>query len=431
MNKYDIIIFGGGTAGCSAAYTAGKLGFKTLVVEKNIHLGGSITSGLVVPAMKAGNNLINTDFFSKLIYKLNQYNGQITYMNNPGWFNPELAKIALDEILTDAGVEIQFNSCVNTIKKQNKQINGVNISSNILSVYNESCDNTEEKVLSEYIEADYFIDATGNCDFAYKCGCEFLSDKGTQPMSLRFIMDGIDLRRFADWLIEFDTDRDVTTVEEINGQLHLSTAYTWDTDKKWALAPLFDKAVKCGILKDEDRNYFQIFTIPGMPTSIAFNCPRIIYNSNKSEVNSVSNYVIKARQAIYRIANFCKIYLPGFENAFISNIADEIGIRVSRRLKGKYIYTIDDIKSQKKFKNPVLRSDYPIDIHSANKNSSTLKSYNEYELPVESLMSADFDNLFVVGRSISADFMSQGTLRIQPNCFAMAEGLIKYLKNNS
>ena len=66
MAKYDIVVVGGGTAGCAAAYTAGKSGFKTLLVEKNAHLGGSITSGLVVPAMKAGKNQINTDFFNIL-----------------------------------------------------------------------------------------------------------------------------------------------------------------------------------------------------------------------------------------------------------------------------------------------------------------------------------------------------------------------------
>ena len=47
MDNYDLIVVGGGTAGCAAAYTAGKLGLKTLLIEKNIHLGGTITSALV------------------------------------------------------------------------------------------------------------------------------------------------------------------------------------------------------------------------------------------------------------------------------------------------------------------------------------------------------------------------------------------------
>ena len=84
MTKYDVIVVGGGTAGCAAAYTAGMLGLKTLIIEKNIHLGGTITSGLVVPAMKSSENQINTDFYHDLINELRVIGGQVTYQNNPG-----------------------------------------------------------------------------------------------------------------------------------------------------------------------------------------------------------------------------------------------------------------------------------------------------------------------------------------------------------
>ncbi len=241
-------------------------------------------------------------------------------------------------------------------------------------------------------------------------------------------MDGIDLNQFSKWLLKYDPDRNVSTVEQIDGQIHLSTAYTWDTNKEWALAPLFEDAVTKNILKDTDRNYFQIFTIPGMPSAVAFNCPRIIDNTENKDIYHVSNSISEARKSIYRLAEFCKIYFPGFKNAYISNISDELGVRVSRRIRGKYVYTEDDLRTGKKFKNPVLKSDYPIDIHSSDKNSSTLEAVMEYELPVESLMTS-IDNLFVVGRCISADFTAQSALRVQPNCFSMAEGLIKYIKS--
>lgn len=428
MNKYDVIIIGGGTAGCAAAYTAGKLGLKTLLIERKVHLGGTITSGLVVPAMKCGDNQINTEFYSDLTAELNKLGGQATYQDNPGWFNPELTKMALDNLMLKANVEVFFDTHIQDVIVKDRKIKCIIISKEILSVYNDEIESSEEK-LSVSIGARYVIDATGDCEIGKLCGCKFLEEKDEhQPVSLRFMMGGVDVPHFAVWLKNYDPDRNVTTVEDVDGFIHLSTAYTWDKEKKWALAPLFDDAVKKGVLKDHDRNYFQIFTVAGMPTTIAFNCPRIVDYANNLEVKNISKALILARRIIYRLADFCRIYFPGFENSYISNIADMLGIRVSRRIKGKYVYTIDDVKSGKKFEHPVVVSNYPIDVHSKKRGKSTLHIVQDYQLPLESLMSDDIDNLFVAGRCISADFMAQGALRVQASCFSMGEGVAKYIK---
>ena len=428
--KYDVIVIGGGTAGCAAAYTAGRLGLKTLLIEKNIHLGGTITSALVVPAMKSGEHQINTDFYNDLIAELHSIGGQATYLNNPGWFNPELTKIALDTLMAKAGVEVYFDTHIRDVKLDGRKIKSIIISKEMLSVYNETIER-DNKTLSVSIDAKYIIDATGNCEIGKLCGCEFLDGENeNQPVSLRFMMGGVDVPLFAEWLKEYDTDRNVTTVEDINGFIHLSTAYTWDKDKTWALSPLFEDAVAKGILKDHDRNYFQIFTVAGMRSTIAFNCPRIIDYTKTLDVANMSKALQLARKNIFRLAEFCRIYFPGFENAYISNIADMLGIRVSRRIKGKYVYTIDDLKSGRKFEHPVVVSNYPVDVHSDKKDSSTLDMVQDYELPIESLMSADIDNLFVAGRCLSADYMAQGALRVQASCFSMGEAVSKYIKSN-
>ena len=70
-------------------------------------------------------------------------------------------------------------------------------------------------------------------------------------------------------------------------------------------------------------------------------------------------------------------------------------------------------------------------MHSKEKDGSTLEVVKDYTLPLESLMAADIDNLFVVGRCISADFMAQGALRVQASCFSMGEGVAKYLASLS
>mgnify|MGYP001805810695 CR=1 FL=1 len=423
LAQYEVIVVGGGTAGCAAAYIAGKSGLRTLLVEKNIHLGGTMTSGLVIPAMNSSQNQINTDFYKALIKELKPLNGQATYMNNPGWFNPELCKIALDRLMAKANVEVLFDTHIVGVNTLNKEIDGLMLSSNMLSVY---------------IGAKYVVDATGNCDVAKLAGAEFIQNENEfQPVSLRFEMSGINLNTFSSWLLDYDKDRTVTTMQLIDGQIHLSTAYTWDTrpkDKiKWALEPLFLDAVKEKVLKDSDRSYFQLFTIPNMLSSVAFNCPRVYLDTdvNPLDNSDISKALIEGREAIVRIANFCKAYFPGFEKSYISNIADMLGVRVSRRIKGKYVYTINDLKTGKKFENPVLISNYPIDIHSNKKGESVLEhSVVEYQLPMESLMSADFRNLFVAGRCLSADFHAHAALRIQPSCFSMGEGIAKWIKMN-
>lgn len=409
MNKYDVIIVGGGTAGCACAYIAGKLGLKTLLIEKNSFLGGSITSALVIPAMKTSDNAINTEFFDTLYEKLHSIGGAITYSDgNRGWFNPELTKIVLDEMMKDANVKVVFEANIKDIKE------------NLLS-YNVTIDNNNsflsEEVLLNPIETIYLVDATGDAKICEKLNCEFL-EKKLQPINLRFIMSGIDVEKFSSWIMNFDPNRDVTTSCKIDGNTYLSTAYTWDMNQNWALRPLFKQAIEDGILTEAETNYFQLFSVAGTPDSIAFNAPRLL---------NPQNPYVEGRASIYRLSQFCKKYLPGFEKAYISDIANSLGIRVSNRVKGKYVYTQEDLKSGKRFKNPVVVSNYPIDIHSDQKDGSKLeKVYQEYQLPIESLIVKD--NLFVIGRCISTDFEAQGALRIIPSCFSMGEGLAKYLK---
>lgn len=422
-NKYDVIIIGGGTAGVSCAWNCGIRGLKTLLIEKNTYLGGSITSSLVIPAMKSSENSINTDFYDKLYEKLYNLNGAITYCDgNKGWFNPELTKIALDLLMKEARVEVLFESSVHNIIKDENYL---------LSISTEAIDdnnsNLKKQDLLVPIEARYVVDSTGDAKICKILNAKFLDnlENNSQPVSLRFIMSGIDIKRFNEWLINYDSDRDVTTSCTINENIYLSTAYTWDTDKDWALKPLFTKALADGELTEEDTNYFQIFSVAGTTDSVAFNAPRLI---NRSLTRSKA--YTEGRLSILRLSNFCKKYFPGFENAHISSIANNLGVRVSNRVKGKYVYTYNDLICGKNFETPVLKSNYPVDIHSDRKNKSTLqKVEQEYQLPIESLIVDGIDNLFVIGRCISADFKSIAALRIIPSCFSMGEGLAKYLSN--
>ncbi len=419
MEKFDVVVVGGGAAGISCAWNAAKRGLKTLIIEKNIHLGGLITSGLVIPAMNLNSLNINNDFYIELLHLAKQRNSSVTYSDgNKGWFNPELVKSVFDEMLQNVGCKILFNSEILEIEQKNDKFY-IDILHNMLSLR---------------IDTSYLVDGTGNGKIFEKLNLEFLKDtEEKQSLSLRFLMSNINTKKFSEWILEKDKDRSVTTACEVDGQIHFSTACTWDGNRNWALKPLFEQAVKDNVLKPSDTAYFQVFTVPFADGCVAFNCPKLlpaenIENTDYESIYAISELIIEGRKRINRLADFCKKYLKGFENAYVSNIADMLGERESRRVLGKKIFTIEDIISGKKPENIALASDYPIDIHSDKRDRGEL-TYTKHiwYLPLECLISKDYDNLFVVGKCLSAEFKAQAAVRTQINCFSMGEAVAKYI----
>ncbi len=419
---YDLIIAGGGTAGCATAISAAKEGLKVLIIEKNSFLGGSMTGALVLPMMKNslknGTNL-SSDFCDELMALLKETNDSITFSDgNNGWFNPEILKCILDDLCEKYKVKILFESVITDVNQENGSLRSVEVL---------SCGNKKQ------ISAKNFVDATGNGDLAHLCRAKWQNglDNINQAMTLRFIAGNVDLKRFAEFLREIDKNEEVSPIDEIDGQIHLSTACTWDSEA-WALKPLFKKAVAEGVLKEEDAAYFQIFTIPNQPNAVAFNAPRIFSEKSLDPLNpeDVSFALIQGRKSIRRLINFCKKYLVGFENAYISQIAPLLGVRDSRRIEGEITLTEKDILLAKKFENPAAKSNYPIDVHSYEKDKSILNKLKEneyFEIPIEALKVKGFKNLYCAGRNISSTFFAQAALRIIPNCLSMGESLGRYL----
>ena len=267
--KYDLTVVGGGTAGCACAYIAGKLGLKVLLIEKLSYLGGAMTSSLVIPAMKTSSNAINTEFYNTLYENLYNLGGAITYSDgNKGWFNPELLKIVLDRMMTEANVKVIYESDIIKIKKK--------LSSYSATIYDDNL-SFDRKLLSSHIETTYIVDGTGDAKICKKLNYKFFVNKNNfQPINLRFIMSGINSKKFCDWIMNLDKNRDVTTCACIDDKWYVSTAYTWDNNIDWALKSVVTDAINDGVLKEEDINYFQLFSVAGTPDSIAFNCPRIL-----------------------------------------------------------------------------------------------------------------------------------------------------------
>ncbi len=412
-NKFDLVVVGGGTSGVASAYISAKKGIKTLLVEQSDVLGGSITQGLVIPCMNVDTDDINTEFFNDLLNFADKYGARTTYIDgNKAWFNPELLKIVFDAMLSSVKCTVLFSSTPTEII-HNKIFN--------LKI--------KHKLLSLCFASDYIIDATANGEIFKLLNYKFQEKNNLrQATSLRFMLSNIDLETFSDWILNLDKDRNITTVGKIGSDIHLSTACTWDNSKYWALSPIFRQAIQNGDLEYEDSAYFQVFTVAGMPNSIAFNCPRIILNNDEDIFNPFvySKALKQGRERIFRLYNFCKKYLKGFENSYISHISDTLGVRESYRIKGEYTFTKEDIISAKKFENIAFACNYPIDIHSNNKDNDKLEyTKHTYYIPIEALISEDNNHLYGIGRIVSADFEAQAAIRTQMSCFSMGEAAAK------
>ena len=106
----DIAIIGGGVGGCAAAIAAARRGRHVIIFEKGVSLGGLATNGYV-PQIAGGIEGICLEFTKRL-----EAEGQLRklypdkdYYRNPS-FEPEFGKIVLEEMVTQAGARIIYDS---------------------------------------------------------------------------------------------------------------------------------------------------------------------------------------------------------------------------------------------------------------------------------------------------------------------------------
>lgn len=404
---YDVVVVGGGTAGSTAAIASAREGAKTLIVERNTYLGGSAAGAQVTPMMHAG-IIGNSDssYINKFIKKkLKEENyGASDPYENDGWFNPEMLKFILEEEYISSGGRTLYDTEFIDSEVEDGEIKGI-------IVHNRG------GLLK--IRGNVFIDCTGDAELSFKSGvkCFKGSEKSgeNQAVSLRFILGNIDLKHLIDFL------KAIHEPMCLNYPLvEIAAIPSWDRP----LSNIFKKAVEDNKLLKEDIAYFQGFSIPGMEGAMSFNCPEIPYITDSMDPFKLSAAEVTGRNMIRRIYKFLKEDITGFENSYILAVAPMIGIRESRRIKGKYILTEQDYKNKSKFEDAIARTAYPVDVHGDEEKGISLEPLKRgeyFEIPFRSLVPEKINNLLVGGRCISSSFIAQSSIRIQPTCRATGE----------
>jgi hypothetical protein len=143
------------------------------------------------------------------------------------------------------------------------------------------------------------------------------------------------------------------------------------------------------------------------------------------DVDNLDMDILTQLQQEYRIKIWEKLQkirqVPGHEHLFLLDTASQLGVRMSRILKGRYILTLDDTMTFRKFEDVIGISGAWIDIsHGGGKVS--FRNRPEWQIPYRSLLPQNTENLLVAGRCMSAEAALAEDARIIATCLVTGHG---------
>jgi len=383
MKKYDLAVIGGGFAGVAAALAAARAGVKVLIVEKSNCLGGAAVNCLVNPFMPYSTVIDGSRVdLSAGIFKEIKDRLEANHAMSGRSFLEEELKYILNEMVAEANIDLLFHAYICRVEKCDEHIASIVVAS---------------KSGEMQIEADYFIDATGDAQLAYLAGCPTVlgrePDHLCQPMTLCFRVGNVDVEKFY------------------ASRERLKIAH--------------EQSLAAGELINPRENIL-VFKTP-IPNVLHFNTTRVV-RMNPTSPEEVTEAEVLARKQVYEIYDFMKKNADGLENSFLMMTAAEIGVRESRIIVGDYVLTEQDCKNCVKFEDAIAACNYDIDIHNPEGTGTSHYYFPAgayYTIPYRSLIPKGSENMLVAGRCISSDHGAQASYRIMPVvcCIGEAAGV--------
>ncbi len=383
--KYDLIVVGGGFAGAAAAIAAAKEGIDVLLVERYNCLGGAASSALVSPFMSFDTRMPETkekkylcgSLLLEMIREMNPIAG-FAPDSCSCEFDEEILKLVLNRMCQKYGVQLLYNTTVTAAEAIDGRVRA-------LTAF---C-----KGVSFTLEADSYIDATGDAELSVLAGCSYRlgrpADNLCQPMTLSFRLSGVDRPTF------------MANRHKIN--------------------PLYKEFKDKGLIKNPRENLL-IFGNFNQGV-LHFNCTRVV-KRNPTDPFDLTAAELEAREQVFETLYFLKNNIEGFEKARVLSTALHIGIRESRMVEGEYVLTQEDLKSLARFDDAIAVANYDIDIHNPEGEGTShyyFKDGEWYEIPYRCLIPKGMKNLLVTGRCISSTHEAQASYRIMPFCSELGQ----------
>lgn len=412
----DLVVIGGGPSGVMAALAAARMGVTVRLVEQYGCLGGGLTVMGVHPMMtfhnRAGRQLIG-GLAQELVDRLvamgaspGHIPDSIMYNSTLTPFDSEALKGVLDDMVTEAGVEVLFHTMLVDAVRTGGRLSAVTVAN---------------RAGVSRIEANAFIDATGDADLAAKAGVPCFLGRGDgvwQPMTLNFKMAGVDMARvrsFAHahpeefWFKE-GPEQGLAVLDRTPRVSLGGYRLIWQAAKARGEADV----------PREDILFFETAT-PGV---VVVNASRV-QGLDPTDPMDLSRAEMAGRRQVRQIVRFLKTHASGFEQAFLTDTPAQIGVREGRHPQGLHVLTAEDLVGEERFPDPVLQAGYPIDIHSPKPGMESrnrfMRADAAYQVPMRSLLVAEPGNLVLAGRAISATHEAAAAIRVTPIAMALGQ----------
>lgn len=389
----DTLIAGGGPAGVAAAIASARAGARTTLIEVGSCLGGVWTSGLLSYILDPQGK---TGLLPEIIERLDSLHAEASSRDQSSpepWtqgavmYDAELMKIAIEGLCEEAGVRIRLHTRVVAVVLDGSRITHVI---------------TESKSGREAWPAAQFIDCTGDGDLSALAGCTWeygrSSDAKGQPLTMMCLLGGV-------------------SMEAIRPYLFGGPGAKWDQPIK-AFAAELDRA-------GFSPSYSAPMLIPihdGLYALMANH----EYGASGFDADGVSRATLHARRELYHLVSALNKLGGHWTSLRLVTTAAQIAVRESRRPRGVYRVTREDVIAGRKHDDAVCRVTFPVDVHSLDPkegkgfDNQGVKS-QPYDVPFRALISAERENLLFAGRCISGDFVAHASYRVTGNAVPMGE----------
>jgi hypothetical protein len=382
----QVLVVGGGPAGCAATLAAARAGAEVMLLERYGYLGGLSTGGLVIWIDRMtdweGRQVIAgfaRDILDRLPKEgvagapqsawgskdaeLNAYWRQRlgSFRDTVTWspvIDPEWLKLESLRMLLELCVTPVFHAWFGAPIVEDGNVRGV--------VF-------ESKEGRQAIYADVVVDASGDGDVFARADAAFDSDIDEKSMhhsiNVAWLWGGVDMNRWIDFRVK--------QPEEFNALMERGRQLLGEVDRPYV----------------SWRNDVALFLGPRLTGYSAIN------------VEDLTAVEVESRRWMVDLLRFYRGCMPGFADAWIMQTAPQIGVRHSRRLRGVH---------------PVVRAEWQTGVVHADEigvSPSLSPAFQPVSVPYGSLVPVELDGLLAPGRHMASDASSHTFLREIPQCW--------------